>query len=194
MAAGEERVTLNLNEAAVRFGRTVNTIRSWIGKGCPVVERGGQGKEWRLDPEAVDRWLSAGEQARRAEEDAKAEAMQSLDLEETADEQEVQLNLRERYYKSVKQKIQLDRERRFLVETAKVRQEFIETFAYVSDRLQALPDLVERRCNPAPEVIELLEQMIDEFQAELAKHCEEIEDLGAPDEEIDLISHARESA
>lgn len=194
MAAGQEPVTLNLNEAAVRFGRTVNTIRSWIGRGCPVFERGGQGKEWRLDPEAVDRWLSAGVEARRAEDEAKAAAMQSLDLEEPAGDQEVQLHLRERYYKSVKEQIKLDRERRFLVETATVRQEFIETFAYISDRLQALPDLVERRCNPAPEVIELLEEMIDEFQAELAKRCEEIEDLGQTDHEIDLLGHARESA
>lgn len=39
------------------MGVVTVTVDGWIKRGCPVVERGGRGKEWQFDTAAVVRWL-----------------------------------------------------------------------------------------------------------------------------------------
>lgn len=50
-----------VNRAALAqlCGVTLPTIDAWIRKDCPVVERGGQGKEWKFDSAAVIEWRIA---------------------------------------------------------------------------------------------------------------------------------------
>lgn len=187
-------VTVNLSELARRYGKSVNTVAKWPERGCPVVEKGGHGQEWRFDPAAVDGWRAAGEAAANAEEARRAEASAGLDLEAPQSEQAVELALRERYYRSEKARRELDKERGFLVTTAEVRQEFIDTLGYISDRLQALPDLIERRCSPAPEVVELIAETIDEWQAVLAERLERVDELGGDEARGDLFDDERRSA
>lgn len=37
-------------------GKSLPTIDSWVRQGCPVVKRGGRGKEWEFDTAAVNDW------------------------------------------------------------------------------------------------------------------------------------------
>ncbi len=50
-----------VNRAALAqlCGVTLPTIDAWVRKDCPVVERGGTGKEWRFDSAAVMDWRIA---------------------------------------------------------------------------------------------------------------------------------------
>lgn len=41
-----ESVYLNLSQIAARYGKSLNTVGKWPGRGGPVVQRGGQDKEW----------------------------------------------------------------------------------------------------------------------------------------------------
>ena len=49
------------------FAVSLPTIDAWVRKGCPVVERGGTGREWQFDTAAVIEWRTA-----KAVEDAVA--------------------------------------------------------------------------------------------------------------------------
>ena len=58
------------------FGVALNTIDSWIKRGCPVVQKGGgRGQEWKFNTADVGKWLRA---------DAAAEAKGTKDA--TVDE------------------------------------------------------------------------------------------------------------
>ncbi|MBP2494700.1 phage terminase Nu1 subunit (DNA packaging protein) [Methylobacterium sp. PvP062] len=47
---------VNRADLAGIFGVSVNTVTSWIEKGCPYVERGSNGVEWQFDTAAVINW------------------------------------------------------------------------------------------------------------------------------------------
>jgi terminase small subunit / prophage DNA-packing protein len=91
--ASTDFTQVGLHEAAAILGKSVVTLKSWFNLGCPVIERGGKAKKWRICPAAVIAWReekiaqdSVGdtqnldyEEARRREMAAKA-AMLELDL------------------------------------------------------------------------------------------------------------------
>ncbi|WP_444885988.1 terminase small subunit [Microbulbifer sp. PSTR4-B] len=61
MAKGQE---VNRNELAALLGVSLPTITNWIKKGCPYVERGGNGRSWVFNTADVVRWreeLARGE-------------------------------------------------------------------------------------------------------------------------------------
>jgi phage terminase Nu1 subunit (DNA packaging protein) len=37
----------------------VQAVDGWIKRGVPHLERGGRGRAWKFDPEAVERWIAA---------------------------------------------------------------------------------------------------------------------------------------
>lgn len=51
--------TVNRADLALIFGRSLPTIDAWVRRGCPFIEKGGKGKEWRFDSAAVHNWLVA---------------------------------------------------------------------------------------------------------------------------------------
>lgn len=46
----------NRAETAKTFGISAVTLDAWVSAGCPFVERGSKGKEWKFDSAAVFRW------------------------------------------------------------------------------------------------------------------------------------------
>jgi len=48
---------VNRSELAETFGKSLPTISAWVKSGCPVVERGRQGREWVFDTADVAGWL-----------------------------------------------------------------------------------------------------------------------------------------
>ena len=48
--------TANRAELAALLGRSLPTVDSWVRQGCPVVERGGRGRQWRFNVSDVMQW------------------------------------------------------------------------------------------------------------------------------------------
>ena len=48
---------VNRSELAETFGKSLPTVSAWVKSGCPVVERGRQGREWVFDTADVADWL-----------------------------------------------------------------------------------------------------------------------------------------
>lgn len=175
------RVLLNRTELAGAFKVALPTINRWLERGMPHVQPGGQGRQWLFDLEDCKSWRDQELERLTAEEEAKrtaiAELQAELDLREVDDDdaERLPLKLQEQYYRVDKVREERARARGFLVETAKVRRDLDRCFAYLADRLQALPDYLERRCALDPEVVDELGQAVDEFQAELARQMQQEE-------------------
>lgn len=48
--------TVNLNEAAALLNKRPATIKAWFAKGCPVIKKGNQKKEWVISIADVMDW------------------------------------------------------------------------------------------------------------------------------------------
>ena len=46
----------NLAGISEQLSASLPTVRSWMAKGCPFIEEGGAGKQWKLDLAAVSKW------------------------------------------------------------------------------------------------------------------------------------------
>lgn len=57
----------NIEETALFFETTPQTVRAWLLKGCPAIEKGSHGKSYRLSLRAVDAWRKGEEQRKRDE-------------------------------------------------------------------------------------------------------------------------------
>lgn len=55
-SASVDFTEVGLHEAAAICGKSVTTLKSWFNLGCPVIERGGKSKKWRISPAAVMAW------------------------------------------------------------------------------------------------------------------------------------------
>lgn len=55
-SASADLTEVGLHEAAVILGRNVTTLKAWFNIGCPVIERGGKSKKWKISPAAVIAW------------------------------------------------------------------------------------------------------------------------------------------
>ncbi|KXB15705.1 DNA-packaging protein, partial [Xylella fastidiosa] len=56
------------------FGVALPTVDQWARNGCPVVKRGGRGREWAFDTAVVARWLRD-----KAAEEAAGEAVADIE-------------------------------------------------------------------------------------------------------------------
>lgn len=57
MAARDRGKRVNRAELADTFGVSLPTVDGWVRAGCPVVERGGRGKQWVFNTAAIAEWL-----------------------------------------------------------------------------------------------------------------------------------------
>lgn len=60
---------VNREELAEVFGVSLNTVTSWVRRGCPFDQRGKQGRPWRFNTRDVSEWLRDEARA-EAESDA----------------------------------------------------------------------------------------------------------------------------
>ena len=175
-----DKVLLNHRQMATAMRVNIDTLTAWRRQGCPYEVEGGRGREWLYDPDAVVAWRAdeLDEAKRQLErQEARVLEMQSeLDLQGGGDEvAHLKPEARLKYYKAEQERMVTDLRRDMLVETRNVRQDYQETFAFLADRLQNLPDLLERRCGLAPDVVALMVAEIDQWQAELSERLEDEE-------------------
>ena len=50
------RRTLNRSELAAHHGVSLPQVDTWVRRGCPAIERGSKGTNWKFDPAAVIDW------------------------------------------------------------------------------------------------------------------------------------------
>ncbi|OGR93697.1 MAG: hypothetical protein A2V88_00625 [Elusimicrobia bacterium RBG_16_66_12] len=109
--APKKSKSINKRELAALIGVSVTAVDGWIARGCPAIERGGLGRRWRFDPDAVRAWLESRrhgrtEHALRAQQIRLARARADrieLDLaikrEDIVDARDVEAALSEEYSK-----------------------------------------------------------------------------------------------
>jgi phage terminase Nu1 subunit (DNA packaging protein) len=73
MAESARGTVVNRAGLAEIFGVALTTIDTWVKAGCPVLQRGGRGVEWRFDTAAVARWRT-DDAAQRAKGDVPDDA------------------------------------------------------------------------------------------------------------------------
>ena len=189
-APAVDTVYLNKEQMAAALSTSVPTLNKWIADGCPVHVRGSRGSDWQFDPEQVAAWREGRieelkEQQRREAEKIR-EFQDSLDLgRNDNDVPHVSARARTEYYQAEKLRMELDRQRGFLVETAEVRIELARVFGVLADRLQGLPDYLERRAQLTPDQVDELANVVTEWQRELANML-----MAPPDdgEEVDRVA------
>lgn len=171
-----EPVYLNRAELASAFKTTPPTVDRWVGQGCPVNQRGGNGREYRFVLGDVAAWRGEVAEVERVTEAAKLAAIEAqqkqLDLAHGSfDDPGMSLppRMRAEYYRGEQMRIDLALRRGELVEGRDVEVVFERVFTMLADRLQSLPDALERQCNLSPEVVTEIVQAVDDWQAELAR-------------------------
>lgn len=189
----DDRTLLNRTQLARGIKVKPDTINAWVAKGCPYEQEGGQGKEWLFDPAKVAAWRREQFDQARQSAEAQLEAMQQLqaefDLEDHEDESDgLTLRMRREYYEVDKKREERDLARRFLCRTAEVRQTLNEAFGFLSDRLQTLPDELERRCALDAEAVERAMETINEWQSQLARDMKQWQPSGQPGDRRDHVA------
>lgn len=116
--------TLGKHEIAEFFGVTEPTVDQWVRRGCPVVERGSKGKQWKINTAQVSDWLRQRdiEQATGAN---------------LSDEQE--LKRRKLAAETQKAELEMLRVKGDLVPLAQLERQLSNTFAELKTNLRNVP-------------------------------------------------------
>jgi len=165
---GIEDCVMTREELAEPLGVSTNTITAWIAKGMPVLQEGGQGKAYELQVSACWAWR----QAQKADESLQSEkvkrvqaalrlaltggavgdSIEALDPKTRKDILSVQIE-QERF----------QRERNQLMRRDDVRETFDLVYGIIRDRMNAAPDMIERRNALEPKLVQELIDVCDEI-------------------------------
>ncbi|NEI52703.1 hypothetical protein GR217_34355 [Rhizobium leguminosarum] len=169
LPAGVDDVVMTREQLADAFQVTLNTVTAWIAKGMPMLQEGGQGKPYELQLSACWAWRQAqkaddatqSEKVRRAQAALRValvggtdDAIEALDPKTRREIMAVQIE-QERFRQ----------ERNELMRRDDVREAFEVIFGILRDRMNAAPDVIERRQALAPEVVNHLIDICDEIVA-----------------------------
>lgn len=147
---------VGLHEAAAILGKNITTLKTWFNLGCPVLERGGQSKKWRICPADVIAWRE-----NKIAQDAVGDTSQ-LDYEEA--------RRREMAAKAAMLELDLAHRRGQLVEIEYIADLVGEEYANVRARILGLPTRLAPQVagvSALPELREIIEAGITEVLEEL---------------------------
>lgn len=169
LPAGVDDVVMTLDELADALQVMRNTVTAWIGKGMPAIQEGGQGKPYALQLSHCWAWRQAqkADDALQSEKVKRAQAALRLALVGGSDDAIEALDPKTRREIMAVQ-IEQERfrqERNELMRREDVREAFEVIFGILRDRMNAAPDVIERRQALAPEVVNLLIDICDEIVA-----------------------------
>jgi len=152
----------NRAEIAQLFDVSPQSVDGWIRRGCPVLERGGRGKQWVMDVIAVSEWRFG---ARAGGGDVDPESLQPAE--------------RKQWYEGEHKRRELQVRDRELIPVAELEEAVITANAAVAQTLLSLPDNLERRAGLAPAQAEVIEQAIHEAMNDLADRMATLAPVGA---------------
>lgn len=164
----------NRKEAAKVFRISEPTLDRWIDDGCPVVEKGGHGRSYMIDLDQVEAWRekvleeAAVAQAEREKKLSEFQNQLDLDLGQN-DEDQGRLKLTKEYYETEAKRMDLEIRRGGLVRAGDVEKVFLDVFGMLSERLQSLPDYLERAAGLDAQTTILITEQVSAWQTELAQ-------------------------
>lgn len=166
-----------LEETALLFRFSVPTIRTWIAKGCPVVQEGGQGRAYELDVRAVSDWLracgyAAGVMDKRRQENDEQLRLELLGtdaLDQPHDgSRRMSPTMKKELLQAEVASVKLAEKRRQLVSADAVLLEWTRSNSMMRDRLRQLPDMLQRQFGLSDEQTTAAMDVIDDTLAEVA--------------------------
>lgn len=177
IGAGQEEPYRFLNRAqlAQALGKSEPTIDRWIKLGMPVHRVGSNGRPYEFSLDDVLAWrrnfdAEMEEERRQLAETIRA-TQQSLDLEGGSANgvDALPFKLRKEYYEAEQVRMRVSRARGELCEVVSVRLMIERALKHLGDRLQSMPDALERACALPPETVDRITREIDEMQSDLAR-------------------------
>ncbi len=175
-----------LEETAAHFEFTEKTIRQWLLRGCPVVQRGGMGRRYVFDLQDLTAWRVAEIGQAAAAEADRLKAREQLVLEIIPDDP---LTLREerRTAAEIKQIVDTEQralalgiQRRAYVKASDVEREWNRANLEVRNRVRAIPDRLAELFQWSDDQTEAALRLADEALTELADWMETLPRV-APD-------------
>lgn len=169
LPADVDDCVMGRDELAEAFQVMANTVTAWIAKGMPVIKEGGQGKPYELQLSACWAWRQAqkadealqSEKVKRAQAALRValvggshDAIEALDPKTRREIMAVQIE-QERFRQ----------ERNELMRRDDVQEAFEVIFGILRDRMNAAPDVIERRHALEPAVVNQLIDICDEIVA-----------------------------
>ena len=156
---------VNQSQLAETFGTTMPTVRAWVRRGCPVVQRGAKGKQWQFNTAEVAAWR---------EQEAAAAAVgdtSRMDLDESRRRKEAA--------NAAMAEIDLAKRRGELVEVEHIAEIVGDEYSRLRQRLLGLPVKIAPMLDTAEtlqERREIIEDAIVECLAELSADDDSLEE------------------
>ncbi len=173
----------SLEETAAFFGLSTPTMKRLVQQdGFPIVEKGSNGRAYKLDLRAVKAWMDAEEEQREQMEAERAALDDQLRLELLGPDQlpdgagEVRLSPKARAdaLKAELAKVQLARMRRELVSAEEMQFRIIDLFKMIRDRLRLLPEELARELGLDDDATNTALGLVDDFLNDLADKFEDL--------------------
>lgn len=140
--------TGNKADLANWFGVSLTTVDQWLRRGCPFLDRGERGKQWRFDFLAVAKWRYGAPDAAPDDDPEKLAPKDRLD-----------------WYRGTRERTKHQQEIGELIPAAEYEAALSAALKTVAAGLESLPDLLERDAAlPGPAIertIEVIDQMRD---------------------------------
>lgn len=166
--------TLNRDELAQAMGVSLPTVDRWVRDGCPVMQRGGNGRPYAFDLGQVKAWRDGIVMEEQADERRRREliAQQELELLGGVDDG---LTAKDRRAVMEAELVtnKVRRERGELVESAEVNLMLERLFRTIANNLQLIPSRLEKRLQLSPSVVAELQSAIDDIQEGVARELME---------------------
>ncbi|MEJ6845107.1 terminase small subunit [Sinorhizobium fredii] len=169
---GVEDCVMSREELAETLQVSLNTVSSWLSKGMPMLQEGGPGKSYELQLSACFAWR----QAQKADEDLRSErvrrAQQAMRLAlvggSAGDTMEAldPKTRREIMAAQIEQE-RFQRERNQLMRRDDVRDTMELVYGIIRDRMNAAPDVIERKNALEPKLVQELIDICDDIVADV---------------------------
>ena len=141
----------NKAEAAEWFDVSIPTLDAWLRRGAPYVARGGRGQQWQLDLRDVAEWYYG-----RHADLAGVENPDSLPPKERLD-----------WYRGTRERTVHLREIGELVPAVEYERSLAKIVKALANRLESLPDLLERHANLDGSSVDRVIAAVDEMRQQL---------------------------
>lgn len=144
--------TGNKADLANWFGVSLTTADQWLRRGCPYLQRGERGKEWRFDYLAVAKWKYGVTDASPEDDPEKLPPKDRLD-----------------WYKGTRERTRHQQEIGELIPAADYERALSDSLKTVAVTLESLPDILERDAGLPGAAVEKAIAVIDALRERIYK-------------------------
>ena len=176
-----ENLRVNRAELADFFSVAPQTIDNWVRAGCPVAERGSNGRAYEFDVYAVKAWRDQTETDREAMDEARRQRLNEAQSELFGDQlgdddpdKPMSPAERQTLASARLKQIQVAKEQGRLVVAEEMQITLATVLQNFRNRVRSMPDRLARRLDLDDKVVEALRAEIDASLDEVADRIEAI--------------------